>query len=807
MKLINFIKNNIYVMLVLTGVLIPFTTWFKHGYLIGEGDVLPYLNPIKDIHLVLYLWDIHNGGMSSYKVSDIIIWIYGFFSFFNIPIEIIQKIHLTLWFLLPGLSMYYLSSAFFTKDQIWAKFFASFFYMYNMFIVFTTLNSIAGWALIIIPFLLGLYIKGLKTPQSFKKYVILFSIFTISSSYLANNPPTLAILLIILFSYFIYHLISSNSSERYYCLKFTFYSLFLSMVLNLWWLYPFYNLISGFGTSGELSAKISIEAWGWTMARNSILNIFKLNTIWAWSKTYYPFVEAYSNPLVSISTMVPTILAFSSILFYNKKNKRMQHTVLFFSLYSILLIFISKGIHPPFKSFYIMLYNNVPFFWLFREPAGKFFFILILCYAILIGFTIENILQKINNFKNIYLKIVLLLKISLVVIIISTILISAFPIITGELIPEKRSGLPSEYIKIPDYYYSSSVYVNNAPDDFKILVLPPNDFYQMPYNWGYYGIDISSFLFNKPVLKIAPEEGYVGNYFLKLSNITYHDGITNQSKYYFWKMAGIMNVKFILNREDIDYTFRSSILPPNNVKMLLDNSNNVHFNKRIGKLSFYQIDKTYFIPHIYTAPTQIVVFSLHDVLSAIKSKEFQPDKQIIIVSSQNKNKTKLQIHSSTHPYLFFQKINPIKYKIKIEYAHEPFWLVFSESFHPGWQAYINTDKIQCNPIVTYSNVNVTECLHKSKFFEFRDFIRIFNKPVPEKYHFVVNGYANGWYIDPQELGTGENFTITLYYNPQSYFYVGVIISGLAFLGCIGYLFQNWRKTKIKRSLIYYKGEC
>lgn len=103
--------------------------------------------------------------------------------------------------------------------------------------------------------------------------------------------------------------------------------------------------------------------------------------------------------------------------------------------------------------------------------------------------------------------------------------------------------------------------------------------------------------------------------------------------------------------------------------------------------------------------------------------------------------------------------------------------------------------MQCNSIATYENVNVTECQPESRFFEIKDLTRIFGKHVAEDKHFVVNGYANGWYIDPHELGTGENFTVTLYFKPQSYFYIGLIISGLTFMGCIGYLLWDWRKKR------------
>jgi hypothetical protein len=62
------------------------------------------------------------------------------------------------------------------------------------------------------------------------------------------------------------------------------------------------------------------------------------------------------------------------------------------------------------------------------------------------------------------------------------------------------------------------------------------------------------------------------------------------------------------------------------------------------------------------------------------------------------------------------------------------------------------------------------------------------------------------YIDPKEIDKDGDrcFTITLYYLPQSLFYLGLIISSLTFIVCIGYLLYGWksqrRDSKSKRSL-------
>jgi hypothetical protein len=89
------------------------------------------------------------------------------------------------------------------------------------------------------------------------------------------------------------------------------------------------------------------------------------------------------------------------------------------------------------------------------------------------------------------------------------------------------------------------------------------------------------------------------------------------------------------------------------------------------------------------------------------------------------------------PKLSISKLNPTKYTIDVE-AREPFFLVFSQSYHPDWQANIRGERV--------------------------------------KYHYKVNGYANGYYINK----TGR-YRITLEFWPQRLFVIGAAISAVTFL--------------------------
>lgn len=124
------------------------------------------------------------------------------------------------------------------------------------------------------------------------------------------------------------------------------------------------------------------------------------------------------------------------------------------------------------------------------------------------------------------------------------------------------------------------------------------------------------------------------------------------------------------------------------------------------------------------------------------------------------------------PGVFFKRINPAKYIINIRGASAPFWLIFSESYHKKWTLFKNTNSTACRTNLT--NSSVTEGIHSSRF-EIKD-IKYLRKTPLNARHFEVNGYANTWYIDPKYHETGENFSLVLYFLPQSYFYLGLILS-------------------------------
>lgn len=101
--------------------------------------------------------------------------------------------------------------------------------------------------------------------------------------------------------------------------------------------------------------------------------------------------------------------------------------------------------------------------------------------------------------------------------------------------------------------------------------------------------------------------------------------------------------------------------------------------------------------------------------------------------------------------LSYKKLSSTQYIVNLppNINKKPFYLIFSESYDPGWKVYINGQQI------------------------------------PEENHFIAIGFANGWYINNVEnKDHKESLEILIEYAPQKWFCDSLVVSLLIFTGCV-----------------------
>jgi hypothetical protein len=191
----------------------------------------------------------------------------------------------------------------------------------------------------------------------------------------------------------------------------------------------------------------------------------------------------------------------------------------------------------------------------------------------------------------------------------------------------------------------------------------------------------------------------------------------------------------------------------------------IDYVKSFDKLHFYQINPKYFLPKIYGTNQFIFSRDIDTMLfSVIQNESFIPGENIIFLLSQSNinNITLLEKFKTNYiykPSITFERVNPTKYIAHVKNATNQFFLVFSEAYHPLWKLYIN------------------------------------NEEVSDEYHFIVNGYANAWYINK----TGS-FDVILEFWPQKIVHIGSVISSITFTFCLIYSSKDRIKTLYQKYL-------
>jgi hypothetical protein len=199
-----------------------------------------------------------------------------------------------------------------------------------------------------------------------------------------------------------------------------------------------------------------------------------------------------------------------------------------------------------------------------------------------------------------------------------------------------------------------------------------------------------------------------------------------------------------------------------------------------------------------------------DMLITLPEGNYLKGKPVLLFTKDNKSISpdinKFTYRDSILPgsveeaQLTFKRINPTKYLVKITDAKLPFWLVFNEGFSNNWKLYAfkqkNKDRRPLFDIIeSYPDLNIKEAKPSGEF-NAEDIKWLWKKPLNIK-NYIVNGYANGWYIEPKKLGLGNEVILIIYFLPQSIFYLGLSVSILALFGCLVYLIKDYYQSRIK----------
>jgi hypothetical protein len=139
------------------------------------------------------------------------------------------------------------------------------------------------------------------------------------------------------------------------------------------------------------------------------------------------------------------------------------------------------------------------------------------------------------------------------------------------------------------------------------------------------------------------------------------------------------------------------------------------------------------------------------------------------------------------PKIIFTRVNTTKYRVNVKGATAPYLLVFSESFHPGWKIYSKKEIEREKVTTSYFSGLINEGEHRNTFWAASTFETWKKRPIDEERHYQVNGYANAWQILPEDVEGRDDYELVVEFEPQKYFYIGIIVSLSVFGFCLTYL--------------------
>ena len=348
-----------------------------------------------------------------------------------------------------------------------------------------------------------------------------------------------------------------------------------ALLVSAYWIVPSLLQIPVLAT-GALS---QLTAWAWTEGRANLANGLWLNTTWGWAYSiYYPYASAYGRwPLQIVKFLLPACAFAGLVLALAKPSRPGANQLLRLALGSaavgLLLVLLGTGTKPPGSVLFDALYA-LPYGWLLREP-GRFLMVVGLCYAVLVGVAVQvgvpTLVTRLARSSMGWAAQVWnrrsarLAGAALVAVVLVVALAPAYPLAMGQVAPAQRRGaFPSSRVAFPAYWTSMAAYLNSAAPPGHLLVLPPDDFYQMPYTWGYYGNDgFITDLLSRDVLD-PTAQGYqsVASQ-LTTTDLNLATALINQQWLLANRLINALGTPLLLVRGDVNASFpgRSIISP------------------------------------------------------------------------------------------------------------------------------------------------------------------------------------------------------------------------------------------------------
>jgi len=567
---------------------IPFL-WLKPGQAILGHDAGFPLSPWPHFLDRLMAWT-HRFGLGNDQTTEIGgFFIHGFegvVSWLGFTLTQTQQITFSVYFFLFGMSSYIFARTVFPKRKTYFPLMVSVMYMLNHFILqaWFIVERTKFTQYIALPLLLALLIRVSRKQSSPIRAaaagaLIMFVFngggFLPLFGSVIISIPTVSLLLIILHSEKIQRL----KRISIFLVSFAV----LTIGISGFWVVPYINFIStSFSAELETAGGVSgVLAWlTYISEHSSFYNIFRLHGIQEWYvNPLHPYAQTLLlNPFFYLVSYSVFFLAFLSTIIANAESKK---TIQVFMGLSLVAMFMMAGSHPPFGFIYVWMIENIPGFVAFRTPFYKFAPALWLSYAVLIAFTIDVGLKRIQIKHPRWV----IVPFFIVIAVWST---YNYPFFTGTFFDYEKDQKTTK-VTVPEYVFEYADWAQSEEFPYRRLLLLPGqnpDTHFEAYTWGYWSLaQLQGLLTNNSYIgnsqyKSATEEIFIQNLFALVDKGD--QAWVDQAQYLF--------VDAVLLRKDFDYTLENSpATNPSKIEKFLDNDPRFKKTKEFGEWAIYEL--------------------------------------------------------------------------------------------------------------------------------------------------------------------------------------------------------------------------
>ncbi len=266
---------------------------------------------------------------------------------------------------------------------------------------------------------------------------------------------------------------------------------------SLYWIVPL-----AINARSSMGAGQSASAWTALQGRSTLANALWLNTAWNWNlHTYFPYAHYYAQfPLAFLKYLLPiaALAALAVVAMAPRSSRTDEHRIAAgAAVVALGIVFLSTGTNFPGYLLFNPL-SALPYGWLLDSP-GQFLFLTGLAYGTLIAVAVDITVTQ-EHRAGVASPSFRWGRVAPALAGVGLLVAAAYPLYSGAVVSAARDGYPSDHVTMPRYWTSMAGDVGRLAQPGSVLVLPEDDYYQMPYTW-YYGSDtFLSQLLARPVV-------------------------------------------------------------------------------------------------------------------------------------------------------------------------------------------------------------------------------------------------------------------------------------------------------------------